>query len=110
MLLGGAPGAVRTIDSVRMPLRGCTMCTQVSLPIAQVGGCPVGLGLRGPPNSDERLLEVAEALMAVLQPAAPPSGAQETTRGADDEPILYPEDIYLLHRISTSFGDDGDDE
>lgn len=35
---------------------------QVSLPIAQVGGCPVGLGLVGPRGSDEALLSLAEKL------------------------------------------------
>lgn len=42
---------------------------QVSLPIAAAGGCPVGLGLIGPPGSDEELLALAERLMAVLGPA-----------------------------------------
>jgi amidase len=41
---------------------------QVNLPIASVGGLPVGLGLIGPPGSDEALLELCEQLMAVLAP------------------------------------------
>ena len=43
---------------------------QVSLPVAAVGGCPVGLGLIGPRGSDEELLELAERLMAALQQPA----------------------------------------
>lgn len=43
---------------------------QVSLPIATVGGCPVGLGLIGPRGSDEELLELTEHLMAALQQPA----------------------------------------
>eukprot|EP00873_Tetraselmis_striata_P002532 jgi/Tetstr1/422796/TSEL_013588.t1 len=42
---------------------------QVTLPIAEVDGCPVGLSLIGPRGTDEALLEVAEALMAAM-PAA----------------------------------------
>jgi amidase len=39
---------------------------QVNLPIAYVEGLPVGLGLLGPPGSDEDLLELTEKLMEVL--------------------------------------------
>jgi len=39
---------------------------QVSLPIAKVDGCPVGLSLIGPRNADEDLLAVAEELMRVM--------------------------------------------
>lgn len=39
---------------------------QVNLPIAAVDGLPVGLGLVGPPGSDEDLLSLAEALMEIL--------------------------------------------
>lgn len=41
---------------------------QVSVPIARVDGLPVGLGLIGPPGSDEALLELSEQLMAALAP------------------------------------------
>lgn len=40
---------------------------QISLPVATVDGAPVGLGLIGPPGSDEALLEVAVRLADVLQ-------------------------------------------
>ncbi len=44
-----------------------TLCwLQVNLPIAYVEGLPVGLGLLGPPGSDEDLLELTEKLMEVL--------------------------------------------
>jgi Asp-tRNA(Asn)/Glu-tRNA(Gln) amidotransferase A subunit family amidase len=46
----------------------CWGGAQVSLPIARVDGCPVGLGLMGPEGSDEALLEVAEKLAALLIP------------------------------------------
>ena len=43
---------------------------QVSLPVASVeGGLPVGLGIVGPPGSDEELLLLAEQLMAILRPS-----------------------------------------
>ncbi len=38
--------------------------SQVSLPVAQVGGLPVGLSLIGPRGSDERLLELSESLFS----------------------------------------------
>lgn len=40
---------------------------QVNVPIADVEGLPVGLGLIGPPGSDEDLLELTEQLLAVLR-------------------------------------------
>lgn len=40
---------------------------QASLPIGEVDGCPVGLGLVGPRGSDERLLALAEALVRALE-------------------------------------------
>ncbi|KAK9826142.1 hypothetical protein WJX81_008525 [Elliptochloris bilobata] len=44
---------------------------QVSLPIATVDGCPLGLGVMGPRGSDEDLLELAAHILALLQhPAA----------------------------------------
>jgi amidase len=42
-------------------------CLQVSVPVAHVEGGPVGLGLIGPPGSDEQLLQVAVKLAAALQ-------------------------------------------
>lgn len=54
MALPGAPTACRGL--------------QVSVPIARVDGLPVGLGLIGPPGSDEALLELSEQLMEVLAP------------------------------------------
>lgn len=39
---------------------------QVSMPVARVEGLPVGLSFIGPAGSDERLLELAESLVAVL--------------------------------------------
>ena len=40
---------------------------QVSLPVAEVDGCPVGLGLIGPRGSDEELLRLAEQLLPLLK-------------------------------------------
>ncbi|PNW76486.1 hypothetical protein CHLRE_11g467630v5 [Chlamydomonas reinhardtii] len=47
-------------------IAGLAGLPQVNLPIASVDGLPVGLGLIGPPGSDEALLELAEQLMGVL--------------------------------------------
>ncbi len=41
---------------------------QISLPVASVCGCPVGLSIMAGPGQDERLLVVAEALSAALEP------------------------------------------
>ncbi|GIL82498.1 hypothetical protein Vretimale_11935 [Volvox reticuliferus] len=49
-------------------IAGLAGLPQVNLPIARVDGLPVGLGLIGPPGSDEALLEITENLMAVLTP------------------------------------------
>ena len=35
---------------------------QVNIPLASVGGLPVGLGLIGPPGGDEQLLAIAQRL------------------------------------------------
>ena len=40
---------------------------QVSLPVAEMDGCPVGLGLIGPQGSDEELLRSAEQLLPMLK-------------------------------------------
>ncbi len=42
-------------------IAGLARLPQVSLPLAQVDGCPLALGLIGPPDSDRRLLAFAEA-------------------------------------------------
>jgi amidase len=42
---------------------------QVTLPCARVDNAPVGLGLIGPRNSDEQLLEVAAKISQMLQTA-----------------------------------------
>ena len=47
---------------------GLSGLPQVHLPVAHVDGCPVGLGLLGPPGSDEALLHLTEQLMGVLAP------------------------------------------
>jgi len=38
----------------------------VSLPVAEVDGCPLGLGVIGPCGSDEDLLKLGELLMELL--------------------------------------------
>jgi Asp-tRNA(Asn)/Glu-tRNA(Gln) amidotransferase A subunit family amidase len=43
---------------------------QVNVPLTSVGGCPVGLGLIGPPGSDEDLLALTEKLAGALREAA----------------------------------------
>ena len=40
---------------------------QVTLPVATVGGLPVGLSIIGPAGSDERLLVLTEGLAAALK-------------------------------------------
>jgi len=47
----------------------CDASVQVSLPVAKVNGCPVGLGLIGPRGSDEELLRLAEQLLPMLKEA-----------------------------------------
>lgn len=49
-------------------IAGLSGFPQVNLPVASVAGLPVGLGLIGPPGSDEDLLALAEQLMGVLRP------------------------------------------
>lgn len=44
---------------------------QVSLPVLQVDGCPVGLGLVGPKGSDEDLLTLAQQLYPALLTSDP---------------------------------------
>lgn len=39
---------------------------QVTLPIASIDGCPVGLSLLGPRNSDAALLDLAVELWAAI--------------------------------------------
>ncbi|KAJ9532460.1 hypothetical protein QJQ45_010520 [Haematococcus lacustris] len=56
-------------------IAGLTGAPQVNLPVATVGGLPVGLSLLGPPGSDERLLELAERVFALCG-AEEASGAQ----------------------------------
>lgn len=48
-------------------IAGLAGLPQVSVPVAQVDGAPVGLGLIGPPGSDEALLDVAARLADVLR-------------------------------------------
>ena len=45
-------------------------CAQVSLPVAVVDGCPVGLGLIGSQGSDEELLRLTEELLPLLKGGA----------------------------------------
>ena len=40
---------------------------QVSLPLVEIDGCPVGFSLIGPKGSDEKLLELTEKLMVLLK-------------------------------------------
>ncbi|EIE22650.1 amidase [Coccomyxa subellipsoidea C-169] len=47
-------------------IAGLSGLPQVSLPVAKVEGCPVGLGLIGPRGSDEALLRLTEQLEPVL--------------------------------------------
>ena len=43
---------------------------QVSLPVAMVDGCPLGLSVIGPRGSDEDLLRLCARLMALLKQSA----------------------------------------
>ena len=43
---------------------------QVSLPVATVDGCPLGLSVIGPRGSDEDLLRLCARIMAALKPSA----------------------------------------
>lgn len=53
------------VHLLREPAR-CDHCVQVNVPVGKVDGAPIGLGLIGPPGSDEQLLEVAVRVAAVL--------------------------------------------
>lgn len=50
----------------------CSAVEQVSLPVAEVDGCPLGLGIIGPRGSDEDLLQLSASLMKLMRPM--PSG------------------------------------
>lgn len=43
------------------------MVAQVTLPVAMVDGCPVGLSFMGLPGSDEQLLQLAVSLSDALR-------------------------------------------
>lgn len=46
-----------------MCLTGCIATrAQVNIPLATVDGCPVGLGIIGPRDSDKALLELTQRL------------------------------------------------
>jgi amidase len=45
-------------------IAGLARLPQISLPLAAVDGCPVGLGLIGPRGGDEMLLDIARRLDA----------------------------------------------
>ena len=49
-------------------IAGLTSLPQISLPLAQLDGCPLGFSLLGGPDSDEKLLALAEALEAPETP------------------------------------------
>jgi amidase len=52
----------RAISS--LAIAGLSGCPQLSLPVATVHGCPLGLSLVGPPGRDRALIAVARAVMA----------------------------------------------
>lgn len=55
-----------------MSIAGVAGLPQVTLPVAEIDGCPIGLSLIGPAGSDERLLDLAVTLMAGSAPAIRP--------------------------------------
>jgi amidase len=66
----GAPADVMEAYRSRLLALTCVAglsgLPEVTLPVARVDGCPVGLSLIGPRGKDEALLEVAERLAGVL--------------------------------------------
>ncbi len=52
-----------------MSVAGVAGLPQLSLPVAELDGCPIGLSLIGPPGSDEALLELAADLMGAREPS-----------------------------------------
>ena len=62
LLLQPFPKRRQTHNAPTRPLK--TQPSQISMPLARVGGLPVGLSLIGPPGSDESLLELAEKIAA----------------------------------------------
>jgi amidase len=55
-----------------MSIAGVAGLPQVTLPVAEIDGCPIGLSLIGPAGSDELLLDLAVKLMAGPAPAIRP--------------------------------------
>ena len=53
---------VRAISS--LSIAGLAGCPQLSLPVAAVDGCPLGLSLIGPPRRDRALIAVGRAVLA----------------------------------------------
>ena len=56
-------------------IAGLAGLPQVSIPLARVGGLPVGLSLIGPPNTDEALMEIAERVAAAAAGGGSGSGS-----------------------------------
>lgn len=49
-----------------LPLRPAPLRVQVNIPLKTAEGLPVGLGLLGPPGSDEDLLELTDQVAELL--------------------------------------------
>ncbi|GAQ80687.1 aspartyl/glutamyl-tRNA amidotransferase subunit A [Klebsormidium nitens] len=60
---------------------------QVNLPIAEVDGCPVGLGIIGPRGWDEELLDLTVQIMELVRVRKP-----SPSLGADFEKFVVPPD------------------
>jgi amidase len=70
---GSAPPVVDSLRTRALPvlcIAGLARLPQVSLPLAQVDGCPVGLSLIAARNNDTMLLDIARKVVSRQTPAA----------------------------------------
>jgi amidase len=56
--------AFRTRALSMLCIAGLAGCPQISLPLAEVDGCPLGLSLIGPPGRDRALIALAAKVLS----------------------------------------------
>ena len=59
--------SLRARNSALTCVAGTTGAPQINLPLAELGGLPVGLSLIGPPGTDELLIALARDVEAANQ-------------------------------------------
>jgi amidase len=68
--------AFRTSAMSLLSIAGLAGLPQISLPVARLEGCPLGLSLIGPRGADEALLATVRAMTSQLSPRPPPAGCR----------------------------------